>query len=181
MGEVEAAINLNWAEIVLGIIIAIVAVKFIWSTIEWFIEKLGIEFKGKKKVEEDHNAIAQLSTSINKISEHQDEIINTLNGIKTDVSILKSDVAILKTDVTELKTESEAAKLADQQLLQNVLNEKASRYINELNGVPEDEISSFKNMYKLYKDRGDGDDGLNAKVDYCLKKLDILPVVHKVN
>lgn len=168
MGEFKELFQLNWMEIIIGIIVIIVAAKFLWETINWLIDKLGIEFKGKKKIENDHIAIKELSESLSKISTNQDVIMDKITSTESAIKDIKKDVS-------ELSEDSESAKLADQQILSDRLFQRSRHYLNDLHGIPEDEYGSFKQMYKLYKDRGDGNEELCAKVDYCLKELELIP------
>lgn len=158
--EIENVTNLNWAEIIIGVFILLVAFKFVWELIDWLIQKLGIKFSWKERNEKDHKTIEELSTSVNKISSHQDSVISTLN--------------IIKEDVTELKSESATAKQADIELLYDRINQKSKYFINELHGIPEDEIEDFTRMFDVYEKRG-GNHGLGTKVNYCLTNLPVLP------
>lgn len=161
MGDVKELLNLNWAEIIIGIIVIIVAVRFIWEAVSWLINKLGVKFSWKERNNQDHATLVQHSNSMETLLASNTQVVTKLDIVKNKVDLLES--------------ESENAKLADQQLLADRLLQASRYYINTLHGIPEDEVESFTNMYNLYVKRGDGNEGLNAKVQYCLDKLDVIP------
>lgn len=168
MGDVKQFFELDWKQIIIGIILIMVVTIFVWEKGSWLLNKLIQKIKERERLAVDHKSIEELSSAVNKISDSQDEIGKTLKNTEKVVNGIKEDIELLKAD-------SESAKSADKQLLADRLLQASRYFLNTLNGIPEEEYGSFKQMYKLYVERGDGNEELTAKVEYCLNELDVIP------
>lgn len=67
---------------------------------------------------------------------------------------------------------------AQREVLANQINEKYKHYIN-LQGIPEDELDEFINLHTAYKGCGGNSSG-DAKFEYCIKHLSVIPAVRKL-
>lgn len=55
------------------------------------------------------------------------------------------------------------------------IEQRCKYYINDLHGIPEDEVSSFTSMFNAYKAIG-GNHGAEAKYNYCINNLPLIPI-----
>lgn len=72
----------------------------------------------------------------------------------------------------------DALLLAQRESLADKINHKYKYYIS-INGIPEDEVDEFTNLHVAYKGVGGNHSG-DAKYDYCMKHLPIIPVEVKL-
>lgn len=68
--------------------------------------------------------------------------------------------------------------LAQREVLADKINEKYKYYIS-INGIPEDEVDEFTNLYTAYKGVGGNHSG-DAKYEYCINHLPVIPVETKL-
>ena len=76
--------------------------------------------------------------------------------------------------VTGLDKRSAANEKATIESLYNTISHLCDTYINELHGVPSDQVTELTNLMDAYVGCG-GNHGLQTKVDYCINKLPLLP------
>lgn len=67
---------------------------------------------------------------------------------------------------------------AQREVLADKINEKYKYYIS-IKGIPEDEIEEFTNLHTAYKAIGGNHSG-DAKYEYCINHLPVLPVKTKL-
>lgn len=68
--------------------------------------------------------------------------------------------------------------LAQKEMLAEKINEKYKYYIS-IKGIPEDEYEEFVSIHKAYKGLGGNHNG-DAKFEYCIEHLPIIPVETKL-
>lgn len=84
----------------------------------------------------------------------------------------------LKDSISARDTQIESLILANKEMLAEKINEKYKYYIS-IDGIPEDEYDEFVNMHKAYNGVGGNHHG-DAKFEYCMKHLSIIPVETKL-
>ncbi len=84
----------------------------------------------------------------------------------------------LKDSIAARDVQIESLILANKEMLAEKINEKYKYYIS-INGIPEDEYDEFVNMHKAYNGVGGNHHG-DAKFEYCIKHLSIIPVEMKL-
>ena len=183
--ELEAVFHLNFSEIIVGIFAILVLLKGMIELVTWLGTKMGIQFKWVEAKNADHKLLLKNSEEIESIKKLQAE-----DAVSTVDSVLKYDRRITEVtekleDLTNMVTEinetlkninkvSEANSAANIELLYQKINEKCDHYINDLNGIPNEESAVLQNLFDKYDSLG-GNHGLKRKVEYCLEKLPILP------
>ena len=63
MSELKQLAEINWWYVAVALVALLIAIKFVWSLIEWFVEKIGIETKSsreKRQQKEKLEATAKL-------------------------------------------------------------------------------------------------------------------------
>ena len=99
---------------------------------------------------------------------------NRINDRKRSLEIQNE----LKDSIAARDVQIESLVVANKEMLAEKINEKYKYYIS-INGIPEDEYDEFVNMHKAYKGVGGNHHG-DAKFEYCIKHLPIIPVKTKL-
>lgn len=95
---------------------------------------------------------------------------NRINDRKQSLEIQKE----LKDSIASRDTQISALIDANKETLAAKINEKYKHYIS-IGGIPEDEYDEFVGLHKAYKGVGGNSHG-DAKFEYCMEHLPILPV-----
>ena len=95
---------------------------------------------------------------------------NRINDRKQSLEIQKE----LKDSIASRDTQINALIDANKETLAAKINEKYKHYIS-IGGIPEDEYDEFVGLHKAYKGVGGNSHG-DAKFEYCMEHLPILPV-----
>ena len=64
---------------------------------------------------------------------------------------------------------------ANKEILADRINQKYKHYVNELKGIPSDEVDEFINLHAAYKALGGNHHG-DAKYNYVMTNLPVIPV-----
>lgn len=95
---------------------------------------------------------------------------NRINDRKQSLEIQKE----LKDSIASRDTQINALMDANKETLAAKINEKYKHYI-AIGGIPEDEYDEFVGLHRAYKGVGGNSHG-DAKFEYCMEHLPILPV-----
>lgn len=95
---------------------------------------------------------------------------NRINDRKQSLEIQKE----LKDSIASRDTQISALMEANKETLAAKINEKYKHYI-AIGGIPEDEYDEFVGLHSAYKGVGGNSHG-DAKFEYCMEHLPILPV-----
>ena len=95
---------------------------------------------------------------------------NRINDRKQSLEIQKE----LKDSIASRDTQINALMDANKETLAAKMNEKYKHYIS-IGGIPEDEYDEFVGLHRAYKGVGGNSHG-DAKFEYCMEHLPILPV-----
>ena len=212
MGELKQLAQINWWDIFIVVILALVCVKFVWSLFDWlFVEKLGIETKKMRQTrlerEELHATTELAKTTAKNLAKLQerhckdeDEFRNNLNNYmeesRKDRKALHDEMTKfannrindrqqslqiqkeLKDSISVRDTQIQSLVIANKEMLAEKINEKYKYYIS-INGIPEDEYDEFVALHKAYNGVGGNHHG-DAKFEYCMEHLPIIPVKTKL-
>ena len=177
--------TLDYVGIFGGVLLGIAAFKTIVTGLEWAGNKLGIRFKWLEDKKADHELLEKTVESVENLEKqlandeknHNDEIGTLENKIEELGSEIKNVSEATSNILEKIEYFSERGELYKKsvvELLYETINNQCDHYINELNGIPTDEVSWFSERFELYKQIG-GNHGLECKVKYCLEKLPMLP------
>lgn len=207
MDEVLALSQLDFAAIFIGVIIILVAIKFVVTLFEWFVNKLGLETKWmrqKRESEEmakrDHELLIKTTENVNKLQEihnsDTDKITLFMDKMEKQMSQFadnrihdrEQSREIQKELNDHIKTIADASAankaqidnlmIADREILANKINDKYKYYLS-IKGIPEDEYDEFIKLHDAYKGCGGNSTG-DAKFEYCINHLDVIPVETKL-
>ena len=99
---------------------------------------------------------------------------NRINDRKQSLEIQKE----LNDSIAARDVQIGALIVAEKELLAEKINEKYKYYIS-IEGIPEDEYDEFVSLHAAYKGVGGNSHG-DAKFEYCMEHLPILPVDTKL-
>lgn len=91
---------------------------------------------------------------------------------------LAGSIQIIAEDNEKKDKQIEALIIAQREQLADRINQKYKYYIS-VDGIPEDEYDEFVSLHNVYKKLGGNHHG-DAKFDYCVKHLKVLPVETKL-
>ena len=75
MDNVEKLATIDWWYVIIAIIVLLVAVKFVWSLLDWlFIEKLGIKTKKMRQREEESQQLKATTELAKTTAENLDKL-----------------------------------------------------------------------------------------------------------
>lgn len=142
-------------------------------------ELKSLENKHKDDINTIGNAledfIKEITNKIEQIGENRKN--DRAQSLRIQQELTESIKAI--TDLTEQKTKQlDNVVMAQRELLAEKINEKYKYYIS-IGGIPEDEYDEFNNLHEAYNRAGGNHHG-DAKFNYCIKQLPIIPVETKL-
>lgn len=170
MNYIQELANVSPLGVILGVFIILECLKYIISGAEWIGKTFGLEFKWKKRNEEDHGKIISFTEDFTNYQKTFNENIKTFNETMGKCS---KSIESVEGQLGNMKKELDATKLAVQASLGDRINSRYQRYI-ALNGIPEEEYDEFQLIYEAYKGV-DGNHKGDAKYKYCTEYLEIIP------
>jgi hypothetical protein len=189
MSELKQLAQIDWWYVAIAITTAFIVVKFIWSSGEWIVEKLGIETKRARERRQQKEAIEAIEKLTKTTAENLDklqkkhckdeaEFRQNLNDYmeesRKDRKALHEIQRELKISISVRDEQINALVLANKEMLAEKINEKYKYYIS-IGGIPEDEYDEFVSMHKAYNGVGGNHHG-DAKFEYCKEHLPVIPV-----
>lgn len=204
--------QINWWEVIIAIVVLLVAIKTVWSLLDWLLfTKLGIETKKMKQRREESKLLKETSELARTTAENLDKLqkrhckdeeefrnnlndymeesrkdrkalheemtaysINRINDRKQSLEIQKE----LNESIAIRDVQIKSLVVANKEMLAEKINEKYKHYI-AINGIPEDEYEEFVSLHDAYNGVGGNHNG-DAKFQYCIDHLPILPVETKL-
>lgn len=119
-------------------------------------------------IEESRKSIQALHDEMTKYSE------NRINDRKQSLEIQKE----LKDSISARDERIDSLVTANKEMLAEKINEKYKYYIS-IKGIPEDEYDEFVSLHEAYNRVGGNHHG-DAKFQYCIEHLQIIPVETKI-
>lgn len=176
------------------------------KTLGKLIRKFGIKFEtqGMRQRREDHELLIKVSENLVKLQERHEsdekEFRNNLNNYMAEsrkdrkalhdemkqystnrVNDRQQSLQIqkeLKDSISSRDVQIESLVIANKELLAEKINEKYKYYLS-IQGIPADEYDEFVNLHTAYKGCGGNSLG-DAKFEYCMEHLQIIPVETKL-
>ena len=178
MKDIANLIDIDLPLIFLSVFTIIYGSKAAVSSIEWMFDKLGIEFKWMRKRREDHELLLKTIQGLNALqNKHEEDVSQSIRHDK----LIKDDLAKIRAIVDSNASRDDqidALMAAQRESLADRINQKYKYYIS-VKGIPEDEVEEFTNLHLAYKGVGGNHSG-DAKYDYCIRHLPIIPVEVKL-
>lgn len=200
MSEILQLQQINPFTLFIWVIIIFVAVKFVITLFEWFINKLGLETKWMREKREEHDLLIKTAENVNKLQtiheqdtdsitlfikkmdqqmcQFADNRINDQKQIKEIQKEFNDSIKIIANASKENNEQINTLMKADREILANKINDKYKHYIS-INGIPEDELDEFIKLHDAYKGCGGNSSG-DAKYEYCINHLEVIPVEKKL-
>lgn len=178
MDELIEILNISAVDIVKWCVIGI----FILSAI------IGAGIIIGKKLFGAHKELAKRENAIAKSYEKLENHEVAIESIKKDITSIVASVEMINKNMLEMQENVKLMQVADSNrdkkvdaLMEAVMEEMGDRIIQKANyyiklgGIPEDEVDSFTRMFNAYTGIH-GNHGAEAKYNYCMDHLPILPV-----
>lgn len=92
METIQELTEINYGTLIVSVFIILVAFKFLWELLDWFIKKLGLETKLMRQKREEHELLVTTAENLSELQKKQQE--DTERAIEHDKTI-KEDLAKL--------------------------------------------------------------------------------------
>lgn len=181
MSEVNLVPTIDWWQVVIGIVVAILAIKVVWTGFDFLIEKFGITTKksienkdSQQLLSDTASAVQTLTASIEEIesqrqldfneSQKQDEkVMEVLNNLE------------LKVDQLDQKTIANAEGTIE--LLRETIDQKCDYYINTLHGIRKSDVEILVGLRDTYDNFNKLGIVANHKRQAIIEKCLRLPII----
>lgn len=185
MNELETVLHIDLREFILTFFAILIVIKLTIDLVGFIAKKFGIKIKYFEDKESDHKKLNELSERVKNLEKMQSQNIDsTFDSVyQTNSNVRELSKRLdemmrnfdeIKESLESLRKTTETNTEANVELLYQKINEKCDHYINELQGVPNDEYMVLQSLFDKYT-KLNGNHGLYKKVDYCLTNLPILP------
>lgn len=165
MDAINALMSYSFAEIVIILVYIVIGIKFLWSIVDWFVERFkkifGVKTAKEKKDQEFKDTVVDMAQ---KIDDKEIQFTDAILTIKTMITDLKSKIDDLekKEDMTRERIQQETRTY----LIDQHKRHMAERWID---------VRSLENIemkYMYYKAAGG-----NSFVDDLVRDLRLLPKI----
>ena len=181
MSEVNLVPTIDWWQVVIGIVVAILAIKVVWTGFDFLIEKFGITTKksienkdSQQLLSDTASAVQTLTASIEEIesqrqldfneSQKQDEkVMEVLNNLE------------MKVDQLDQKTIANAEGTIE--LLRETIDQKCDYYINTLHGIRKSDVEILVGLRDTYDNFNKLGIVANHKRQAIIEKCLRLPII----
>lgn len=170
MDAIKELFNINFSYVFISVIVILLGVKTLVSLAEWVIEKLGLETKGMRKRNEDHNLLIQTSQGLTQLQEkHEESVRQSIHHdemIKADISTLTNTVNGIANTLNDMQEKENETKIKE-------LKGSLVRYYNKYKDVGEWsklEKDAFWDLFDDYEKRG-GDGFIHSIVEPVMREL----------
>lgn len=181
MSEVNLVPTIDWWQVVIGIVVAILAIKVVWTGFDFLIEKFGITTKksienkdSQQLLSDTASAVQTLTASIEEIesqrqldfneSQKQDEkVMEVLNSLE------------LKVDQLDQKTIANAEGTIE--LLRETIDQKCDYYINTIHGIRKSDVEILVGLRDTYDNFNKLGIVANHKRQAIIEKCLRLPII----
>lgn len=204
MEQIKEFLQLDFSAVIISIFLVMSAIISGYKIIGEFSKIIGKPVKWVKNKEKDHEVLLQTVKELHDLRDKHnsdeadikqclaDFISETRETIKkqdktnrehweTSKQIRKELTDTIKTISDDNQTKGEQINsliVANKEMLAEKINEKYKYYLS-IQGIPEDEYDEFRSLHKAYNGVGGNSNG-DAKFEYCMKNLKIIPVETKL-
>lgn len=152
-------------------------------------EIIGKPVKWVRDKNEDHELLIKTTESLNAMKNSVQETQSAIQQYSENRIHDREQSFVIQKELTEsISKIAESNTIRDKQIeniiwsqkesLADRINQKYKYYLN-INGIPEDEVDEFVSLHAAYKAVGGNHHG-DAKFDYCMEHLPIIPVEVKL-
>jgi hypothetical protein len=207
MSDIKALTEIDYVTVILGVFVLLFAVKGAIMLMDWFCERFGIKTKKMQDHElliKTSQNLALLQEKHEKDTAISDEHDSELKELITDFiqetrtqmdkiaydrindreksreirAELANSIKIIADANEKNHSQINNLTIAQREVLADRINHRYKKYIKN-QGIPEDEYDEFINLHSAYKACGGNSSG-DAKFDYCINHLPVLPVETKL-
>lgn len=194
MEAIEQFLSLDFSSTLLSVFIILAGLKGIATLWDWFATKIGLEFSWQRKKHEDHELLINTSQKLNELQSKQSEdtkqsilhdqkikngLAEFMEEMKCTMKQVQSEQEELVSKIDTIVSSNVARDNAAMEEMCDRIGQKTRHYISDLHGIPEDEYDDFVRLFHAYKGIG-GNHGAEAKYQYCMKHLPVLPIETKI-
>lgn len=194
--QMDAIIELfkqDVSSLILGIFIFMSAIIAIYEIACKFLSIFGKPIGIMKERKIDHELLLKTSENLAKLQKkHQEDnkqSIEHSRKIQNELSVfmkeMKDSVVTTQNEIKNIvETNSsrddqiDSLMVAQREIMGDRINQKYKYYL-KINGIPADEVDEFTNLHMAYKGCGGNHSG-DAKYEYCMNHLPIIPVETKL-
>lgn len=181
------------SSLILGIFILMSAIIAGYEIVCKFFSIFGKPIGAMKERKTDHKLLLQTSKNLAELQEKHTEdtkqSIEHSRKIQNELSVfmkeMKDSVVTTQNEIKNIvETNSsrddqiDSLMIAQREIMGDRINQKYKYYL-KLNGIPADEVDEFTNLHMAYKGCGGNHSG-DAKYEYCMNHLHIIPVETKL-
>lgn len=150
-GDIEKVTNYNWLYVVVGVLLFLIVVKYVWELIEWYIKKAGIQLKGKEQEKTDREIIKATSIEVSSIKESIDAINDSITTIYATTQELTANQEMINNNINTVQND-----VMNLQALTNKLSNTQDDLHVKINNMEESEknyrMSDVRNeLIKQYR------------------------------
>ena len=170
MDDITALTQINFSYTFLSVFIILIGFKTIFSLIEWFVNKFGIETKRIKEKRENHDSMIKTAAELSELQEKHKELVRQdlgyVKAIKQDINNLTKSVNDITQTLSDMRTKENETKLKE-------LKSSLVRYYNKYKVIGEWsklESEAFWDLFSEYEERG-GDGYVHSIIEPVMREL----------
>lgn len=179
----------NFISILILIFLIISIVVTFATLLGKFLEIIGKPIKWVSKKNEDHELLIKTTEGLQQMQKSIEEAQIAIKQYSENrIHDRKQSFEIQKELTENISKLTESNDIRDKQIenivwsqkesLADRINQKYKHYL-DINGIPEDEVDEFVSLHSAYNAVGGNHHG-DAKFNYCMKHLPIIPVEVKL-
>lgn len=194
MEAIKQLLELDVVSVFIGIFIILSAIISILTIISKFMEYIGKPIKWFREKDKDHDLLIKTAKTLSDLEGKQsedtrqsilhdrkikDDLSNFMEDIRKSVNVITDEQKEIVQTMNQIVESNKARDNAMMEEMCDRIGQKTRHYINDLHGIPEDEYDDFVRLFSAYKGIG-GNHGAEAKYNYCINQLSILPVTKSI-
>ena len=194
MDAITELFKQDLSSLILAIFIVMSAIIAIYEIACKFFSILGRPIGVMKERKIDHELLLKTSENLAELQKkHQEDnkqSIEHSRKIQNELSVfmkeMKDSVVATQNEIKNIvETNSsrddqiDSLMIAQREVMADRINQKYKYYVNQIHGIPADEVDEFTNLHMAYKGCGGNHSG-DAKYEYCMNHLPIIPVETKL-
>lgn len=181
MSEINTITTINWWQVAFGIVVAILAIKVVWTGFDFLIDKFGITTKksienkdSQQLLSDTASAVQTLTASIEEIESQRQLDFN--ESQKQDEQVMKV-LNNLEVKVDQLDQKTIANAEGTIELLRETIDQKCDYYINTLHGIRKSDVEILVGLRDTYDNFNKLGIVANHKRQAIIEKCLRLPII----
>jgi len=176
MSDFTPLLQINYATVTIGVVAILIAIKSVWSLGEWFVSKLGIEFKSKRKQSEDHQILATATQSIEQLKETDIDLKKAVEEVSKLVINHETQMNGIKEQLTKIQNTLDEREVTEFKRMRHEIVQSGEAAM--MNGsITIRQLKSLEELYEVYHQEKHG----NGYVTTLMYKIRELPIVGKLD